>query len=173
MNLPPDDISPAVTPGFAPEARAERRAGDDRRGRFWWSLLYGSFNPRRRAARRIDPGALHVTDWHSPRLLVPVLSILVLCVCDAFLTLVLLQSGAHEANPVMARVVYGDATRFTVLKMLMTGCSVAVMVLLAGYRFLGTIRVELFLYLILTGYLLLIGYELWLVRRLGSELLRL
>lgn len=172
VSAPPDDFSPAVTRRSPDDQVAERRGSDDRRSRFWWSLLYGSFNPRRREARRSNPARLQLTDWHSPRLLVPVLAILVLCVCDAFLTLVLLQAGAHEANPVMAHIVYGDATRFTVVKMLMTGCSVAVMVLLAGYRFLGTIRVEMFLYLILTAYLLLVGYELWLLQELGGELLR-
>lgn len=172
VSFPPDDFSPAATRRPALEMKAERRASDDRRNRFWWSLLYGSFNPRRRNARRSNPGGLHVTDWHSSHLLAPVLAILVLCVCDAFLTLVLLQAGAHEANPVMARVVYGDATQFTAVKMIMTGCSVAVMVLLAGHRFLGTIRVEVFLYLIMSAYLLLVGYEVWLLRRLGGELLQ-
>ena len=95
------------------------------------------------------------------------MAIMLLCVSDAFLTLVLLQGGAREANPVMASVVYQDATTFTVLKMLMTSASVAVMVLLASYRFLGVFRVEALLYLVLVGYLSLVGYELWMMSELG------
>jgi hypothetical protein len=106
-------------------------------------------------------------DWHQSRLLAVVMAIMLLCVGDAFLTLLLLQSGAREANPVMASVVYGDAKTFTVLKMLMTSSSVAVMVLLAGYRFLGVFRVEILLYLVLAGYVSLVGYELWMLAEFG------
>lgn len=155
----------AVTAATAGEL--ERREAADRRRRFWWALLYGSFNPRRRVPRRIG-GGVHLVDWHHSRLLAVVLAILLLCVADAFLTLILLQAGAHEANPVMATVVYGDAKAFTILKMFMTSCSVAVMVMLAGYRFLGYFRVELLLYLVLTGYACLVGYELWMLSELGG-----
>ena len=139
----------------------------DRRRRFWWSVVYGSFNPRRRSPRRLDTAEFHLVDWHQSRLLAVVMAIMLLCVTDAFLTLVLLQGGAREANPVMASVVYQDATAFTILKMLMTSSSVAVMVLLAGYRFLGVFRVEVLLYLVLTGYVSLVGYELWMMSELG------
>jgi len=173
VNPPPDDDFAAVRCRSCSPTVNERRSDTDRRRRFWWSLVYGNFNPRRRSPRRAKHAGLHVVDWHHSRLLAVVLAILVLCVCDAFLTLVLLQSGAREANPVMARVVYGDAASFTILKMLMTSCSVAVMVMLAGYRFLGVFRVELLLYLVLTGYLVLVGYELWMLRQLGSSMLHL
>ena len=171
VNLQPDDSTPSSR--TSSHSMRDRRSELDRRRRFWWSLLYGGFKPRRRGARRTDRPGLHVVDWHHARLLAPVLAILVLCVCDAFLTLVLLQSGAREANPVMASVVYEDATTFTILKMFMTGCSVAVIVLLASYRFLGVFRVELLLYLVLSGYLVLVGYELWMLHQLGSEILHL
>jgi hypothetical protein len=153
-------------------ADSERRGAPDRRRRFWWSLLYGSFNPRRRVPRR-NGGGVQLVDWHHSRLLAVVLAILILCVTDAFLTLILLQAGAHEANPVMATVVYSDAKTFTILKMFMTSCSVAVMVMLAGYRFLGVFRVELLLYVVLTGYISLVGYELWMLADLGNWPLRI
>jgi hypothetical protein len=149
------------------EAVFNRRDMPDRRRRFWWSVAYGSFNPRRRLPRRIDAAEFHLVDWHHSRLLAVVMAIMLLCVSDAFLTLVLLQGGAREANPVMASVVYRDATTFTILKMLMTSSSVAVMVLLAGYRFLGVFRVEILLYLVLTGYICLVAYELWMMSELG------
>ena len=149
------------------ESAFNRRDMPDRRRRFWWSVVYGSFNPRRRSPRRLDTAEFHLVDWHDSRLLAVVMAIMLLCVSDAFLTLVLLQGGAREANPVMASVVYRDATTFTILKMLMTSSSVAVMVLLAGYRFLGVFRVEILLYLVLTGYICLVAYELWMMSELG------
>lgn len=164
------DHKPADTSRLVPvlDESGERRRATDRRRRFWWGMLYGNFNPRRRLPRRIDGGDFHLVDWHHSRLLAVVMAILVLCVSDAFLTLILLQSGAREANPVMATLVYDDAKTFTVMKMLMTSTSVAVMVMLAGYRFLGVFRVEALLYLVLTGYVGLVGYELWMMQELGN-----
>ena len=164
------DDKPADTSRLVPilDESGDRRGAADRRRRFWWGVVYGSFNPRRRVPRRLDGGAFHLVDWHDSRLLAVVMAILVLCVSDAFLTLILLQSGAHEANPVMAHFVYDDARTFTVMKMLMTSTSVAVMVMLAGYRFLGVFRVEVLLYLVLTGYVGLVGYELWMMQELGN-----
>lgn len=90
--------------------------------------------------------------------------ILLLCVGDALLTLILLSGGAEEANPVMAPLVGGSVTVFTSLKMTITGMSVIFMVILARYRFMRVLRVELALYAVLMAYVTLVGYELWLLK---------
>ena len=95
--------------------------------------------------------------------------ILLLCFADAFMTLVLLSNGAQEVNPFMATFVYRSVTVFTALKMAMTGVSVVLMVFLARYRFMRIIRVEIALYAVLVGYLVLIGYELWMVSKIGDS----
>jgi sensor histidine kinase YesM len=87
------------------------------------------------------------------------------------MTLVLLSDGAQEVNPIMATVVYRSVTFFTSLKMAMTGVGVVLMVFLARYRFMRLIRVEMALYAVLAGYLTLIGYELWLVSKIGEPTL--
>ncbi len=72
----------------------ERRGRADRRNRVWWSICYGSFNPRRRSpARRLGDSRFHSLDWHSAHLLAVAVGILLLSVVDAFLTLQLLQGG--------------------------------------------------------------------------------
>jgi hypothetical protein len=143
----------------------ERRARSDRRQRVWWSVWYGSFNPRRRTPpRRLDDFRFHSLDWHSPRLLAVAIGILLLSVTDAFLTVVLLQGGADEVNPVMAALIYRSVAMFAALKMGMTGAGVLLMVILARYRFMRLLRVEWVLYGVLIAYLTLIGYEVWMLK---------
>jgi hypothetical protein len=146
--------------GFADE----RRATPDRRRKVVWAVVYGSFRPRRRGpARRGDDARYQAIDWHASHLLAVAISILLLSVADAFLTLTLLDAGAQEMNPVMALAVSSNAAVFAGLKMTMTGVSVVLMVCLARYRFMRLVRVELALYGVMAGYLALIAYELHLL----------
>ncbi len=134
-------------------------------------MFYGSFNPRRRrSSRRLEDTNYHSIDWHASHLLAVAIAILLLSVGDAGLTLVLLEAGAEEANPVMALVVGGDTMLFAVLKMAMTGVSVILMVYLARYRFMRRVRVEIALYGILLAYGGLIGYELSMIHAHGLSL---
>jgi hypothetical protein len=108
-----------------PHLSNERRARADRRHRVWWSVWYGSFNPRRRSpARRQGDSRFHSLDWHSSHLLAVAISILLLSVADAFMTLLLLQAGAAEVNPIMAALIYRSVAMFTAMKMGMTGVGV-------------------------------------------------
>ena len=138
----------------------EQRERVDRRRRVWWSVCYGSFNPRRRTApRRLDDLRYHSLEWHSSHLLAVAIGILLLSVVDAFLTLTLLQGGAYEVNPIMALLVERDVTAFAALKMGLTSVSIVFMVFLARYRFMRLLPVEWVLYGVLIGYASLIGYE--------------
>ena len=148
-----------------PHFSQERRARADRRHRVWWSVWYGSFNPRRRSpARRQGDSRFHSLDWHSSHLLAVAISILLLSVSDAFLTMMLLQGGAAEVNPVMAALIYRSVAMFAALKMGMTSVGVMLMVFLARYRFMRVLRVEWVLYGVLIAYVTLIGYEVWMLK---------
>jgi hypothetical protein len=143
----------------------ERRDRAERRSRRLWSVWYGSFNPRRRApSRRRGDSRFHAIDWYSPHLLAVAMGIALLCVADAFLTLLLLANGADELNPIMAALLYRSAAAFTAAKMALTGSCILALVVLSRYRFLRVLPVEALLYLVLAGYLSLIGYELWLLK---------
>jgi hypothetical protein len=151
---------------------SERRERTDRRRKRWWSILYGSFNPRRRRpARRLDDPRFHPVDWYSAHLLAVSVGILLLSAADAFLTGILLVHGADEINPVMAALVYRGVATFAAFKMAMTGAGIMVMVFLARYQFMRVIRVQLVLYAVLTVYAWLIGYEIWMLQ--GSDELSL
>ena len=165
----PDDFA---TPQAGRPSTRERRLLADRRERFWWSVLYGSIRPRRRRpSRRGEDARFHALDWHGTHLWAVSIGILILSVVDAFLTLRLLSAGAVEVNPFMALFVGGSAALFAGLKMAMTGVCVALMVLLAGYRFMRVVRVDVILYCILMAYVVLIGHEVGMLRQLTDALI--
>jgi hypothetical protein len=148
-------------------AADERRDGGDRRLRVWWSVAYGSFNPRRRRPpRRVIDSRFHSLDWHDAHLLAVAIGILLLSVADAFMTVTLLSGGAIEVNPFMAAVVYKSAAVFAAVKMTLTGFGVMLMVVLARYRFMRVVRVDVAMYCLLVGYLVLLSYEFWMLREL-------
>jgi hypothetical protein len=138
----------------------ERRAGADRRQRPLRALLQGSFTPRRRGPRRADEHTVSGVDWHHPQWLAIAMLIVLCCCADAFLTLLLVERGAHEANPFMAPLVGGSSLRFAVVKIGATTAGVLLLTQLARLKAFGRIPVGAFLYTVLVLYLALIGYEL-------------
>jgi hypothetical protein len=155
-------MHPIQTSG--PCSKRERR-DRERRRRVWWSVCYGSFNPRRRSApRRSGDGGVHFLDWHSAHLLAVSIGILLLCVVDAFLTLMLLQRGAVEVNPFMAGLIHRNVAMFGALKMAMTSVGIILMVYVARYRFMRLLQVEWVLYGVLIAYASLILYEISLIK---------
>ncbi len=141
---------------------AERRGGTDRRTLSWRTVMRGAINPRRRAGRRGSEYAL-IADWHEPHLLFLAVSILLLSVADALLTLTLLLHGAYEANPFLAWVLGYHPHLFALIKMGLTGGGVVVLVALARARLFGYLRVSQVLSLCLLVYIAVIGWELWLL----------
>jgi hypothetical protein len=144
---------------------AERRRGPDRRHISLGSFLRGGLTPRRRGGRRADEQHLPI-DWHEPYLLFLSLTILLLSVTDAFLTLTLIMGGATEANPFMAFVLRDHPHLFAIIKMGLTGLGVLVLVAVARTRVFRVMRAGLVLQGVFVAYVALIAYEWWLLRTL-------
>jgi hypothetical protein len=153
------DMSHSADAMIASDA-SERRNGPDRRRRTFYSLFYGSFNPRRRSPRRTDARSLRDLDWHQPQWLAVATLIVVLSCVDAALTLSLMEHGAYEVNPIMAPIVGGSALVFTLIKVGLTAGGVVMLTLTARMRAFGKIPVSFFLYAVLIGYGTLVVYEL-------------
>lgn len=141
----------------------ERRRGADRRRLTLRSFLQGGLNPRRRSGRRADEQHLPV-DWHEPYLLFLSLTILLLSVADAFLTITLIMGGAQEANPLLAYILRDGPEWFAGVKMALTGAGVLVLVAMARSRLFRFMRVGFVLQGIFVAYVALIAYEWWLLR---------
>ena len=91
------------------------------------------------------------------------MTILLLNVVDAFLTLTLITKGATEANPAMAFILDGYPRLFALVKMTLTGGGVVVLVAMARARVFKLIRVSTLMHWFLIGYVALIIYEWWLL----------
>jgi hypothetical protein len=141
----------------------ERRRGPDRRRISLRSFLQGGVTPRRRNGRRADEQHLPI-DWHEPYLLFLAVTILLLSVADAFLTITLIMSGAQEANPLLAFVLRDHPELFAAIKMALTGTGVLVLVAVARARLFRIVRVGVVLQAIFVAYVALIAYEWWLLR---------
>ena len=142
---------------------ANRRNTTDRRKRTFHSLVRGSFTPRRRGPRRDNDRSFAAVDWHHPQWLAVAILTLLLCTADAFLTLVLLERGANEANPVMEPLVGGSPLVFAMVKMGLTSGGIIVLILLARIRVFGRVPVSFLLYAVLFAYTALVAYEFWLL----------
>lgn len=141
------------------EITLERRSGSDRRHVTLSAYLHGARNPRRKVGRRTSD-RYPVIDWHSPRVLALVVSILGLCAMDAVLTVVLISHGAQEINPVMALFVPHNLAGFAAAKLTLTAIGMCVLVACSRMRLFRKLPGEVFLYATLAAYVLLIGYEL-------------
>ena len=146
----------------------ERRARNERRRSVLRALWHGNFARRRHAPRRTDERHFAVTDWFHPPWLAVAIGILVLCAADALLTLVLISHGASEINPLMDPLVRGSGHSFGYWKIGLTAMGVVILTLLARVRYWGR-AVGTILYVVLAGYAVLVGYELFLLRNIPLD----
>lgn len=146
----------------------ERRDRTERRRSVLRALWHGNFKRRRIAPRRTHERHAVVTDWFQAQWLVVSILILLLCCFDAVLTLTLLNHGAYELNPFMAPLVEGSGRGFVLVKVGLTSLGVILLSLLARLRIFGR-SIGCALYLVLVGYVLLVGYELFLLRNIPLD----
>ena len=139
----------------------ERRQATNRRDGVWWAFLYGNFNPRRRNSRRAVDEHDYWFDWHEPRVLYLALGVFLLSCTDALFTLNLLNAGAAEANLVMESMLATGIDRFVTAKISITGFSLLILVVAARRKFIGPFSVEHLLQSFFVGYVVLIGYEIY------------
>jgi hypothetical protein len=142
------------------EVIAERREFEDRRTFSWRTVFFGFMRSRRHDSRRDDDGDVIFIDWHHPWLFFLSVGIMLLSCTDAFLTLLLIERGMVEANPIMAAVLGQGAATFAVSKVFMTGTSILILVFLAKFHFMNRLRTGLFLTLFFSIYSCLVCYEL-------------
>ena len=103
-------------------------------------------------------------DWHEPYLLFLSVTILLLSVVDAFLTVTLITGGAREVNPLIDFVLRVRPEAFAAIKMALTGTGVLVLVAVARARLFRVMRAGMVLQGVFVAYVALIAYEWWLLR---------
>jgi hypothetical protein len=131
-------------------------------------MLAGHRKRRRLSGRR--EGDMHAAglDWHDAHWLGAALVVMLLSVADAILTITLMNHGAIEVNPLMARLLSADGPAFAFWKVGLTAFGVLVLTAFARLRLFGVIPVGWILYLAGAGYVALITYEINMLQRYSS-----
>lgn len=145
--IPETDVPPAAaTAGLGATPPDDRRRGTDRRARPTrpFDVLRGY--RRRRAARRTEERQGIYTDRLGTPDVLLVLSIFVLNLLDAYLTLDILLHGAEEANPVMAALLGQSQGVFLAEKIAVVGFC---LVILGAHRHFRLARLGLVALLVL------------------------
>jgi hypothetical protein len=108
----------------------ERRRGQDRRQSSRANFRYFLINGRRESARREeDQTRIFFFDRYNQRIFAAIIAILMLSIFDALLTLVLIERGSSELNPVMAYFLEYGPLPFIVSKYLLTSFGVVVLLI--------------------------------------------
>ena len=135
-----------------------RRVGDRRKSRLL-SMVYGLYRSRRAGDRRTQVTTPSYVDIHSHCAWALALSIMALCVADVYFTLMLIDHGSRELNPLLAWALDIDVMLFYSLKYIITALSVFLIVQHRHFIVFG-IKGYHFLFIALAGYVMLITYQL-------------
>jgi len=148
--------SPADTPALEPRVG---RGPDRRRRPTPRFSRYTLFGGRRRKARRTEEHEGSFVDLYGTRLFALVLWVALMNVADSFFTLVHLQNGGVEANPVAEALLLTGRAPFVLLK---SGLIALALVVLSVHKNFQLARVGL--WIAAGAYTLLFGYHLFLFR---------
>lgn len=151
------------------DSSRNRRTPAERRLSILGALWQSSFARRRLGPRRDTDRHPVMTDWFQPQWLATAIIILVLSSVDAVLTLALISRGAVELNPFMEPLVRSSGKSFAYWKLGLTSMGVVVLTMAARLRVIGRVTVGILLYVVLGGYLVLVSYELWLLRSIPGH----
>lgn len=135
-----------------------RREFSERRQSNLRSFFYALFKSRRRVQRR-NEAAITYNDYYEPVLLFLALALMLLCVLDAYFTLMLLQLGSTELNPIMAWALHKHVMLFFILKYSITAGCVVLTVIHRNFRLFGLRGIH-FMLGFLVIYICLIQYQL-------------
>lgn len=149
----------------ASAANPHGRSGRDRRRGQTCPFSMASLRGSRKTIRReADRGVHFYVDLYAPEEGLLFVSILVLSVADAFLTLELISRGMSEFNAVMDYCLQRGPLPFILTKYLLTAVGLVCLLLHKNYPlFRGWLRVRTILIAIAIMYTALIGYELLLL----------
>lgn len=154
----------AVRPGFATVVHADdRRFAGDRRRTTPRALFHSLYRGRRHGPRRAEGhGAGQYVDVIAPAAAIVAVAIMLLSCADSLFTLLLLQRGATEINPVMDALIAIDTMLFVAAKLAITAVCVLFIVAHRHFRFFR-LRGGHVLYSVLALYLALVGYQVTLL----------
>ena len=143
---------------------AERRSCVDRRSGGLTTLLCSFYRGRRKGPQRTDELCRpFYTDVYGANLLIVVLIIVSLCAADAGLTILILEKGGQEINPLMIWLLESGSRVFFAAKYVLTSVCLFFALMHVNYRLFNRFSVHHILVLIMGFYTALIVYEVTLL----------
>ena len=143
----------------------ERRSISDRRNKSGISMRSLLFGGRRKSIRRFeDKQKLFYVDQYSQRHFGAIVLILFLSVIDAILTMVLINHGATEINPIMAYYLNVGPYTYLGVKYMLTSVGLMVVLMLRNI-FMRPLRIyagSLFYYL-LVAFIGVVSWQIFLL----------
>lgn len=114
---------------------------------------YTFFGGRRKGDRRRPESLNQYVDLYEPVLAGIMVAVAILCALDAVFTLLYIQKGGSEANPIMDWLIRQGAQAFVVVKCAVTNLGLLVLCLHKNFRYVrGVIWGVFILYLLLFLY---------------------
>lgn len=142
----------------------ERRKIEDRRKQptpFW--SFYTFLGRRRSLRRKSDQEKGRYLDRYSPVLFLLIVLILTLNILDSLFTMIILDLGGREFNPILQSIIALHGDKFWIWKFLMVSGSLVLLCLHRGFKlFRGTIIV------ISSIYLIIVLYQIYLITHLST-----
>ena len=126
------------------------------------SMCYALFMSRRRNHRRNEECISYYCDNYGPYVLTTALVLMLLCVFDTYFTLILIQHGSVELNPILAWAMEKHIMVFFLLKYIVTALCVVIAVIHKHFHLFGLFRLRgsHILFACMLGYGILIQYQL-------------
>lgn len=150
-----DPVNHTPVPDAADKGAAGRM-GRDRRAQPTPRLSRYSFgNGRRRAARRGHEVEGSFVDLYSPPMLLAILWIALMNAADSFFTIVHLQNGGQEVNPIAGALLGTGRAQFVLIKSAIISLALLVLCLHKNFHL-----ARLGLWLAAVAYTCLLGYHL-------------
>ncbi|MEM6639615.1 MAG: DUF5658 family protein [Pseudomonadota bacterium] len=146
------------------EITVDRRTNDRRQGSSFLNTYQLGIGGRRRTGRRASDMTVTHPDHYSVSIILCALAVVLMSALDAAFTLTLINNGAIELNAVMAFLIETDIRKFVIFKLGLTSLAVFLFVIHHGSPLAGRLRVGHLHYATIAGYIVLMGYELWLLR---------
>lgn len=141
----------------------------DRRASMPFFCLYqlGIKKGKRVNKRRAGAGPAYV-DRYANHLMLCTIAIILLSAIDALLTLNILAGGGVELNSFMAILIEDSPEKFVHFKLALTSLALVFLVIHHHVKLAAKLHVKHLLYLILFGYLTLVGYEIVLLSAMSN-----
>jgi len=140
----------------------ERRGADRRLQPTPMLCRFTLLGGRRIGGRRVGETSARFVDQHGTLLFLAASAIVMLNLLDAWFTLLFLSYGGHELNPVVGVMLGYGSWPFVLFKTLGIGVCVAFLALTKNF-----FAARLGIALVLAGYLVLLGWHLYLLEWLS------